>query len=115
MIAEQPPGPGRVSRAVLEWAFGDRADEINERCDRIAAVFLAAFHHDRTLLNPARAIIAELRDALAVDGTPAGHGTAIMAAGDGLLMARIFGLYTVTDEERRAMRAALAPLAGIKP
>jgi hypothetical protein len=30
-------------------------------------------------------------------------------------MARIFGLYTVTDEERRAMRAALAPLAEIKP
>lgn len=113
MIAQQPPGPGQVARAVLEWAFGEKADEINERCDRIAAVFLAAFHHDPALLNPARAIIAELRKALAVDGRPAGHGTAIMAAGDGLLMARIFGLYNVSEEERRAMRAALAPLAGV--
>lgn len=114
-IAGQQPGPGQVTRAVLDWAFGDMADEINERCDRIAAVFLAAFHHDPALLNPARAIIAELRKALAVDGQPAGHGMAIMAAGDGLLMARIFGLYSVSNEERRAMRNALAPLAGIKP
>jgi hypothetical protein len=91
------------------------ADEINERCDRIAAVFLAAFHHDPALLNPARAIVDELRKALATDGPPPGSGMAIMAAGDGLLMARIFGLYNVSDEERRAMRNALAPLAGIAP
>jgi len=114
MIAQQPPGPGQVTRAVLEWAFGDMADVINERCDRIAAVFLAAFHHDPALLNPARAIIADLRKALAVDGLANGNGMAIMAAGDGLLMARIFGLYSLSDEERRAMRAALAPLAGIR-
>ncbi|MFY7961726.1 MAG: TetR/AcrR family transcriptional regulator [Elsteraceae bacterium] len=115
MVAQQQPGPGQVTRAVLQWAFGDMADEINERCDRIAAVFLAAFHHDPALLNPARAIIAELRRLLAADGLPYGHGMAIMAAGDGLLMARIFGLYSVSDEHRRAMRQALAPLAGIAP
>jgi len=112
MIASQIEGPGRVARALLEWAFGDLADEINERCDRIAAVFLAAFHHDPALLGPARAIIARIRAEIAMDGLPPGHGEVIMAAGDGMLMARIFGLYTVTNEQREAMRAALAPLAG---
>ena len=115
MIERQTPGPGRVARALLEWAFGEEADEINERCDRIAAVFLAAFHHDPVLLNPARETISGLRAALASDGLPPGQGLAIMTAGDGLLMARIFGLYQLTQEERQAMRKALAPLAGIAP
>ena len=113
MISRQEEGPGRISKALLEWAFGDLADVINERCDRIAAVFLAAFHHDPHLLDPARAVIAELRGLLLKDGLPPGYGEVIMAAGDGLLMARIFGLYSVSAEERRAMRLALAPLAGL--
>ena len=110
MIGTQRPGPGQVARALLEWAFGDPSDEINQRCDRISAVFLAAFHHDPLLLNPARAIIADLRAMIAKDGLPPGQGEAIMAAGDGLLMARIFNLYTLSDTERKAMRVALTPL-----
>ena len=115
MIEGQTPGPGRVARALLEWAFGDQADEINERCDRIAAVFLAAFHHDPALLDPVREIVSGVRAALAADGLRPGQGLSIMAAGDGLLMARIFGLYELTREERKAMRKALAPLAGVEP
>ena len=69
---------------------------MNERCDRAAAVFLAAFHHDPALLGPIRAVIARMRAAVAADGLPPGIGHAIMAAGDGLFMARVFGLYTPT-------------------
>ena len=109
-VAAQPEGPGRVARAVLNWAFGLTPEAMNERCDRAAAVFLAAFHHDPALLDPVRAVVARMREAVAADGLPPGHGGAILAAGDGLFMARIFGLYAPTEQERRDMRAALSRL-----
>ena len=111
-VAAQPEGPGRVARAMLNWAFGLAPEAANERCDRAAAVFLAAFHHDPVLLDPMRAVIVRMREAVAADGLPPGHGHAIMAAGDGLFMARIFGLYTPTESELRDMQSALFHLLG---
>lgn len=105
-----PPGPGRAARAMLAWGLELSEVEANERCDRAAAVFLAAFHHDPALLDPIRAVVAGLRDAVAADGLPPGHGMAIMAAMDGLFMARIFGMYELAPEERQAMHAALSRL-----
>lgn len=109
-VAEQPEGPGRVARAMLTWALGLPANETNERCDRAAAVFLAAFHHDPALLQPVREQFAKMREAVAADGLPPGHGMAIMAAGDGLFMARIFSLYTLTEPERAEVHTALTRL-----
>jgi AcrR family transcriptional regulator len=109
-VAAQPEGPGRVARAMLAWAFELTPEATNERCDRAAAVFLAAFHHDPALLGPIRAVVARMRAAVAADGLPPGHGGVIMAAGDGLFMARIFGLYTPTEQERHDMHAALSRL-----
>lgn len=109
-VAEQPEGPGRVARAMLTWALGLPAHESDERCDRAAAVFLAAFHHDPALLQPVREQFARMREAVARDGLPPGHGMAVMAAGDGLFMARIFGLYALTDAERTDLRTALGRL-----
>ena len=57
-----------------------------------------------------RAVIAQMRQAVAEDGLPPGHGAAIMAAGDGLFMARIFGLYAYdswTPHEVITMTAGL--------
>jgi AcrR family transcriptional regulator len=110
MVATQPEGPGRVARTMLTWAFGMATEAINERCDRAAAVFLAAFHHDPALLGPIRAVIARMREAVAADGLVPGHGGAIMAAGDGLFMARIFGLYQPTELQLAEMHAALSRL-----
>ena len=109
-VAAQPEGPGRVARAMITWALGLPQNEANERCDRAAAVFLAAFHHDPALLQPVRDQIAHIREAVAQDGLPPGHGMAIMAAGDGLFMARIFGLYTLTERERTDIADALTRL-----
>lgn len=109
-VAAQPEGPGRVAGAMLNWAFGLSPEASNERCDRAAAVFLAAFHHDPALLDPIRAFVAHMREAVAADGLPPGHGAAIMAAGDGLFMARIFGLYAPTQSEMHDMRASLSLL-----
>jgi AcrR family transcriptional regulator len=105
-----PPGPGRAARAMLAWGLEVSEAEANERCDRAAAVFLAAFHHDPALLDPIRAVVAGLREAVAADGLPPGHGMAIMAAMDGLFMARIFGMYELASAERGDMHAALSRL-----
>lgn len=109
-MERQPPGPGRAARSMLAWGLEVSEAEANERCDRAAAVFLAAFHHDPALLDPIRAVVAKLREAVAEDGLPPGHGMAVMAAMDGLFMARIFGMYELAPEERKAMHAALSRL-----
>jgi len=109
-VKAQAEGPGRVARAMIEWGFGVGEHACNERHERAAAVFLAAFHHDPALLDPVRAVVAKMRDAVAKDGLTAGHGAAIMAAGDGLFMAKIFRLYTPTEAERHEMRVALLRL-----
>jgi AcrR family transcriptional regulator len=109
-VAAQPDGPGRAARASLEWGFGEGEHACNERHDRAAAVFLAAFHHDPALLDPVRALMARIQADLAADGLPPGHAQAICAAGDGMFMARIFRLYTPTAAERTAMRQALERL-----
>lgn len=114
-VAAQPEGKGRVALAMLEWGFGEGDLACNERHQRAGAVFLAAFHHDPALLAPMRAVIAEMRAAVAADGLPPGHGAAIMAAGDGLFMARLFNLYTPSAAELVAMRAALSGLLGVRP
>ena len=67
-VADQPDGPGRVARAMLTWALGLPPDESNERCDRAAAVFLVAFHHDPALLQPVRDQIARMKQAVEADG-----------------------------------------------
>jgi len=105
-----PEGPGRVARAMLAWGLEAPQQDVNDRCDRAAAVFLAAFHHDPALLDPMRAVIARMREAVAADGLPPGHGMAVMAAMDGLFMARVFGLYALRGEERAAVHAALSRL-----
>ena len=109
-VAAQPEGAGRIARAMLEWGFGQGEFACNERHDRAAAVFLAAFHHDPALLDPIRQVIARMRADIAADGLPPGHGDAITAAGDGMFMARIFRLYTPSESERQAMRIALQRL-----
>jgi AcrR family transcriptional regulator len=110
-VETMPEGPGRVSRALLNWGFGDAGCTVtDEMHDRAAAVFLAAFHHDRALLEPIREVIARMRADMANDGLPPGHAGAINAAGDGMFMARLFRLYTPTEAERAAMRAALEKL-----
>ncbi len=109
-VEAQPPGPGRVARANLEWGFGEGEGACNERHDRAAAILLATFHHDPALLDPVREVIAEMRADNAADGLPPGVGEAIHAAADGMFMARIFRLYAPTPAERAAMRATLAEL-----
>lgn len=109
-VAAQPEGPGRVARAMIAWAFGEDETACDERDERAAAVYLAAFYHDPALLDPIRAVYVRLREAVLADGLPPGAGSAIMCAGDGAFMSRIFQLYAMNPEERRTIAAALSRL-----
>jgi len=110
-VARQPEGPGRAARAQIAWAFGE-ADCFpgEDRHDRAAAVFLAAFHHDPALLDPMRAVMAQMKAALLADGIPPGNAMAILTATDGLFMSHLFGLYPMEQAELAALRGTLEQL-----
>ncbi|SHJ98669.1 transcriptional regulator, TetR family [Roseomonas rosea] len=108
MAAAQPEGPLRALRACLAFTF-DQPD-ISEAHARAAAVLLAAFHHDPALIDPIREFFARVRTRVAEEGAPPGVAWAVMLAGDGLFMARLFRLYEPGAEELAALRATLLGL-----
>jgi hypothetical protein len=76
----------------------------------MAAVCLAAFHHDPALLDPLRAVTARIKADLLADGIPHGVAMTIQTAMDGLFMAHLFGLYRPTEADILALRATLHAL-----
>ncbi|MEO3470955.1 TetR/AcrR family transcriptional regulator [Roseomonas sp. CAU 1739] len=107
-VARQPEGPGRFARVQIAWAFGESDCYPGEdRHDRAAAVFLAAFHHDPALLDPMRAVMARMKADLLADDIPHGVAMTILTATDGLFMAHLFGLYPPTETDLAALRATL--------
>ncbi|MCS6892321.1 MAG: TetR/AcrR family transcriptional regulator [Rhodovarius sp.] len=104
-----PPGPGRTARAVLAWHFGG-CSMGDERLDRATAVFLATFHHDPALLDPVRAVLAEIRAAAEAEGLPPGHGLAVLLACDGLFMAHMFRLWQPDEAQKAALQQVLTGL-----
>jgi len=111
VLALQPPGRGRVTRAMLAWTF-DHPESVCEHHERAAGVFLAAFHQDPALLEPIREVFARIRSRMSEDGLPPGRGMAVMAACDGLFMSRVFEMYQLSSEDQLSLRAALATLIG---
>jgi AcrR family transcriptional regulator len=110
LYAAQPEGhPARAARAVLAWSF-ETPDEVCQNHELAGAVFLAAFHHDRALLDPIRAVFERIRARLREDALPPGHALTIMLASDGLFLSNLFGLYRPSPEEHAQLRAALETL-----
>lgn len=110
-VALQPEGTGRVARAMLAWAFGGaECSPGQDQHDRMAAVCLAAFHHDPVLLDPLRAVIERMKADLLADGIPHGVAMTIQTATDGLFMAHLFGMYRPTEADILALRATLQAL-----
>ena len=104
-----PEGPQRATRALLNWTF-EFPDAVCAQHDRAGAIFLAAHHHDPGLLDPIRAVFIRIRDRLRADALPPGRALAIIAASDGLFMARLFRMCEPTPAELPDIRAALEAL-----
>jgi AcrR family transcriptional regulator len=111
VVAAQPPGPGRHTRGVIAWALHS-APERAERDLRIAAALLSAHAHDPKLIDPIRIEHARIRAQVEDDGLPPGHAHVVMAAADGLFLAKVFGLWTPTPEQAAAMERVMRALAG---
>lgn len=111
VLANCPPGPGSVTRAIVAWTF-DHPDAVCEQHERAAGIFLAAFHQDPALLDPIREVVGRMRRRLVEDGLPPGRSLLVQAACDGLFMWSIFGLHELSGEEQRDLRAALETLVG---
>jgi AcrR family transcriptional regulator len=110
-----PPGPHLAARGLLAFALSLPAREADGRIDRMAAVLMAAHHHDPALLEPVRAEMRAIRARMAEEGTPPGVASAAMAVKDGLMLARIFGIYELREDEREGLRRTMAGLLEVAP
>lgn len=105
-IEAQPPGPGRVPRALLALCLsGSR--EWSETQRRSCQLCLTALVHDPKRVEPMRAFNRELRARLAQDGLAPGVGEAVLLAVDGLWFGWLLGVTEPTPTRLEEMRAAL--------
>jgi AcrR family transcriptional regulator len=110
-----PPGPHPTARGLLAFALSLPAREADGRIDRMAAVLMAAHHHDPALLEPVRAEMRAIRARMAEEGTPPGIAAAAMAVKDGVMLARIFHFYDLSEAERDGLRRTMAGLLAGAP
>mgnify|MGYP001310507421 CR=1 FL=1 len=105
-IAAQPPGPGRVPRAILALCLSSAA-EWSEARRRSCQVCLTALVHDPQRVEPMRALNRELQARLAADRLPPGVGDAVLLAVDGLWFGWLLGVAEPTPARLEQVRAAL--------
>jgi AcrR family transcriptional regulator len=108
--AAEAPGPGRAVRAGISWAFHKPAER-EARDLRIAAALLAAHAHDPALIDPIRAEHARIRRMMADDGLPEARAMLLMAATDGLFLAKVFSLWEPSTALAASMEATMRVLA----
>lgn len=100
-----PEGPGRMTRALLNHCLSDAKCWTDELRRSSSAVF-AALAQNPALIEPMRAVYAELHRRIAEDGLPTGVGEAVAAAIDGLWLDWVLGI--VPLEQARVVRVRLA-------
>jgi AcrR family transcriptional regulator len=104
---ETPEGPGRMARALLENTLRDM-NEWCVSCRQGSAAAFAALAHNPSLIQPMRAVYADLYRRVAEDdGLPAGIGDAVVAAIDGLWLYWVLGLVPVDQNMIVRVRKAL--------
>jgi AcrR family transcriptional regulator len=116
---ETPEGPGRMARALLENTLRDM-NEWCVSCRQGSAAAFAALAHNPSLIEPMRAVYADLYRRVAEDdGLPAGVGDAVVAAIDGLWLYWVLGLVPVDQNMivrvRKALENILAQAVPTRP
>jgi AcrR family transcriptional regulator len=108
-IAAEPPGRGRVPRALLKMCMGS-TESCSETCRRSSIVLVAAIATNPALAEPLRCAHADLLARLREDGGPTGIGEAVILALNGMWFEQIFGLREMPASRLNAIRDALTVL-----
>lgn len=103
---ERARGPGRMARALLDHCLSDPERWTAELRRRSSACF-AALAENPSLIQPMRAVYAELHQRVADDGLPPGVGETVTAAIDGLWLHSVLGLADVNQDLVARVRRAL--------
>ncbi|HJU38139.1 MAG TPA: TetR/AcrR family transcriptional regulator [Tahibacter sp.] len=101
-----PPGPGRMSRALIEHCLSD-AEGWTVELQRSSSACFAALAQNPSLMQPMRDVYAELHRRVADDGLPPGVGETVAAAIDGLWLYWVLGLADVNQNLVARVRGAL--------
>jgi AcrR family transcriptional regulator len=110
---ETPEGPGRMARALLENTLRDM-NEWCVSCRQGSAAAFAALAHNPSLIEPMRAVYADLYRRVAEDdGLPEGIGDAVVAAIDGMWLYWVLGLVPVNQTMIVRMRKALRQILAL--
>lgn len=103
-IAEEPEGPGRVSRALLRMCMGS-PESCSETCRRSSVVMVAAIANNPALAAPLKKTHNNLRDLLKGDGAPEAVGEIVLLALNGLWFDQVFGLSEMPAARVNAIRS----------
>jgi AcrR family transcriptional regulator len=107
-------GPGRMARALLDHCLSD-AKCWTEELRRSSSAIFAALAQNPALIQPMRAVYADLHRRIAQDGLPSGVGEAVAAAIDGLWLDWVLGIVPLDQVRvvrvRRALEDMLARAA----
>ena len=109
-----PEGPGRMARALLDHCLSD-AKCWTEELRRSSSAVFAALAQNPALIQPMRAVYADLHRRIEEDGLPPGVGEAVAAAIDGLWLDWVLGIVPLEQDRvvrvRRALEDMLARAA----
>lgn len=108
-IAAEPPGRGRVARAILNMCMGT-TESCYETCRRSSIVLVAAIATNPALAEPLRRAHSELLARIREDSEDTGAGEAVVLAANGMWFEQVFGLRDLPAERLEAIRGALATL-----
>jgi AcrR family transcriptional regulator len=98
-------GPGRMARALLSHCLSD-AECWTEELRRSTSAVFAALAQNPALIDPMRAVYADLHRRIADDGLPQGVGEAVAASIDGLWLDWVLGIAPL--DQARVVRVRLA-------
>lgn len=108
MYQAVPEGPGRMARGLLRHL--EDAEAWTEQCHQSSCAVFAALAQNPELIDPMRAVHADLAERLRQEDLPVGVGETIIAAMNGLWLCRVLGLSVVDPGLLGRIRAVLVPL-----
>jgi AcrR family transcriptional regulator len=101
-----PEGPGRMAHALLKHCLSD-AKCWTEELRRSSAAVFAGLAQNPALIEPMRAVYADLHRRIAEDGLQPGVAEAVAAAIDGLWLDWVLGIVPLDQDRVVRVRRAL--------